>query len=334
MTTEERIRSVLGSSEGAEAAITRIQGDASSRQYFRVAGAGRTLIACHDPAFEGRNPEHYPFLTIHRLFREHSVPVPEIIASDSRLGIILQEDCGSLQLQDALAAAAQEEAAALSRQAVDLMVRIQAIPPSSEAVPFSLSFDMEKLMFEFDFFLEHALLGWFGDRFEEDDAARLRREFLSIARLLVRPERFVLNHRDFHSRNILIHRGRPVVIDFQDARMGLAQYDAASLLRDSYALLPDLLVEELQHRHHDALLGAGLSGERFEDYLHLFDLSAFQRNIKALGTFAFQIRERGKRSFEASIPPTLRYIQEYVRRRPELEKAGRILRPVLEEAEP
>jgi hypothetical protein len=39
------------------------------------------------------------------------------------------------------------------------------------------------------------------------------------------------------------------MIDFQDARMGPAQYDPASLLRDSYVTLPENLVSELIHHY-------------------------------------------------------------------------------------
>ncbi|ABB24848.1 aminoglycoside phosphotransferase family protein [Pelodictyon luteolum] len=327
---EDRIRNMLGRDERSEAAITRIQGDASSRQYFRAATPNRTLIACYDPLFEGRDAAGYPFLVMHRLFSAHAVPVPEIVSADSTSGLIMQEDCGNLQLQDALAAASPETAALLYQDAVELMIRIQRIPRSTEPVPFSLSFDMEKLMFEFDFFIEHAILGYFGDWFSEGDALALRMEFEAIARLLVRPEQFVLNHRDYHSRNILIHRGRPVVIDFQDARMGLSQYDAASLLRDSYSRLPDKLVLDLQRLHHEGLASAGIHREGFDGYLRMFDIMAFQRNIKALGTFAFQMKQPGKASFEASIPPTLAYLPRYIERHRELQGAGRILQRVLE----
>ena len=48
----------------------------------------------------------------------------------------------------------------------------------------------------------------------------------------------MLCHRDFHSRNLMPHGGELVWIDFQDARMGPATYDLASLLRDSYVDLP------------------------------------------------------------------------------------------------
>ena len=49
----------------------------------------------------------------------------------------------------------------------------------------------------------------------------------------------MLCHRDYHSRNLMLHDEPLYIIDFQDARMGPDTYDLASLLRDSYVDLPD-----------------------------------------------------------------------------------------------
>ena len=55
----------------------------------------------------------------------------------------------------------------------------------------------------------------------------------------------VLCHRDYHSRNLMLHDGRLYIIDFQDARMGPDTYDLVSLLRDSYVDLTEAQVDEL-----------------------------------------------------------------------------------------
>ena len=55
----------------------------------------------------------------------------------------------------------------------------------------------------------------------------------------------MLCHRDYHSRNLMPHRGVLYIIDFQDARMGPDTYDLASLLRDSYVDFTEETVDEL-----------------------------------------------------------------------------------------
>jgi aminoglycoside/choline kinase family phosphotransferase len=145
----------------------------------------------------------------------------------------------------------------------------------------------------------------------------------------VLPEHFVLNHRDFHSRNIMLFGGKPVIIDFQDARLGLPQYDAVSLLRDSYVRLDAELVDELKRYHFEQLVQHELTTLDEAEYRRLFDLMAFQRNIKAVGTFCYQTTVIGNRAFEHSIAPTLAYLREYIDARPELASAGRLLEPIM-----
>ena len=65
------------------------------------------------------------------------------------------------------------------------------------------------------------------------------------------------------------------------------------------------------------------------EYRRLFDLMAFQRNVKAVGTFCYQTAVIGNRAFEHSIAPTLGYLREYIAARPELAEAGRLLEPIM-----
>ena len=332
MTIKENITALFNTCCGQLLSITKIQGDASSRQYFRIIGKNDTSVGCYDPSFEASTAVPYPFLVLHNLLVLHKIPVPAIKAIDSAKGLLLLEDCGELLLQNLFGSKQEDTISALYHEIIDILVQLQAIEGEKNEIPFSLSFDKEKLMFEFDFFIEHGLLGYFASAFDPKLIGVLRREFEVIAELLVKPRHFVLNHRDFHSRNILLHKEKPVIIDFQDARMGLPQYDAVSLIKDSYVKLNPLLSEELKAYHFHALLRHNLCAMGFDEYLYYFDLMAFQRNIKAVGTFCYQTRVKNNSAFEHSIAPTLAYIPDYIEARTELRAAGNILRPLLEGA--
>jgi aminoglycoside/choline kinase family phosphotransferase len=180
-------------------------------------------------------------------------------------------------------------------------------------------------MFEFNFFIEHTLLNYFRARMSPAEVRQLRFEFTKVAEMLCCPELFVLNHRDFHSRNVLIRPAGPFIIDFQDARMGLPLYDAVSLLRDSYLVLEDDIVASLIEYHFHRLNENGYHRMTFEEYSAFFDLMAFQRNVKALGTFGYQITSRGNAVYEPYISPTVAYLSDYIGRREELKTAGEIL---------
>lgn len=333
MELPESIRLLFPPEERAQLDISTIKGDASNRQYYRVTGQGSVSVVCADPAFRATAVENYPFLIVRDLFARHGIRVPELLGMVHEHGLLRLEDCGDLMLQDEVPLLDRDRLSARYRQVIDLLVRIQSIRPDKDALtttlPFSLSFDHEKLMFEFDFFIEHALNGYFKGKLDKCAVAELRDEFLAITDLLVLPEHFVLNHRDFHSRNIMLFRDEPVIIDFQDARLGLPQYDAVSLLRDSYVRLDPGMVNELKRYHFNQLVRLGLTSMGEAEYLRLFDLMAFQRNVKAIGTFCYQTTVAGNRAFEPSIAATLSYLREYIEARSELAMAGRLLKPII-----
>jgi aminoglycoside/choline kinase family phosphotransferase len=106
-------------------------------------------------------------------------------------------------------------------------------------------------------------------------AARAELETL-IPVLLSAPR--VLLHRDLQSSNILLVRGKPVLIDFQGMRFGPAMYDLASLLCDPYVNLPPPLAEALL----DDYVSRIPNGEQRRDE---FPVAAAQRLAQALGAF-------------------------------------------------
>jgi aminoglycoside/choline kinase family phosphotransferase len=118
-----------------------------------------------------------------------------------------------------------------------------------------------------------------------------------------------LCHRDYHSRNLMLHAGRLYLIDFQDARMGPDTYDLVSLLRDSYVDVTDRELDELI-AYFVALKGIKDAAA----FRQRFDLMALQRNLKALGTFGYQTIARGNPVYIQYIPRTLRYARTNLER--------------------
>ena len=246
------------------------------------------------------------------------VPVPRILAHSNELGIIALQDLGDVTLQAHLGAATPAEHAALYREAVGLIATLQrrgAELASAAYVPYGIAFDVEKLTWELNFFVKHFLEAYRGASF--DDGARGRRsaeEFAAIVEELAAEPR-VLCHRDYHSRNLMLHEGQLYIIDFQDARMGPDTYDLVSLLRDSYVDLP----ESAGGRADRLLPGAARPGHgdrrrRRPRFRERFDLMALQRNLKALGTFGFQAATRVNPVYIQYIPRTLAYVRANLER--------------------
>jgi aminoglycoside/choline kinase family phosphotransferase len=121
------------------------------------------------------------------------------------------------------------------------------------------------------------------------------------------------------------------VLDFQDARMGNVFYDLASLLRDSYVVLPEDAVDRLcyawRHAASSELRRAAGDPGAFRE---LLDLSALQRNVKAIGTFGNQAHARGKRFYLRFIPPTVAHLRGNFARNPSLRALASKIAPLLD----
>jgi aminoglycoside/choline kinase family phosphotransferase len=249
-----------------------------------------------------------PFVNVARLLSSMPVPVPRILDHSRELGIIALEDLGDVTLQAHVGAASAAEHAALYREAVALITTIQHRGrelESSHYVPYNVAFDVEKLTWELRFFTKHFLEAYRGAQLSDATREALSAEFAAIAAELAAEPR-VLCHRDYHSRNLMLHNGRLYIIDFQDARMGPDTYDLVSLLRDSYV---DFSGQQVEALIAFFLAKRGASAAEDADFRRRFDLMALQRNLKALGTFGFQTTSRGNPVYIQYIPRTLTYVR-------------------------
>jgi len=265
------------------------------------------------------------------------VPVPRILAHSNELGIIALQDLGDVTLQAHLGAATREEHAALYREAVGLIATLQrrgAELAGPGYVPYGIAFDVEKLTWELNFFVKHFLEAYRGASFTDTARAALSEEFAIIAGELAAEPR-VLCHRDYHSRNLMLHDARLYIIDFQDARLGPDTYDMVSLLRDSYVDLPDATVEELVayfialKRPQGTPPAGWLAWEH--DYRRRFDVMALQRNLKALGTFGYQTSVRRNSVYIQYIPRTIRHVQKNLASHARFGRLRELLAPFITE---
>ena len=141
----------------------------------------------------------------------------------------------------------------------------------------------------------------------------------------------VLCHRDYHSRNLMLHVGRLYVIDFQDARMGPDTYDLASLLRDSYVDLSEDRVDELIHVFLKLRGEKAATADGAAEFRRRFDLMSIQRNLKALGTFGHQTTSRNNPVYIQYIPRTLSYVRTNLERYPRFRRLREILGGMIEQ---
>ena len=334
-TARERIQGYLSRSGLAarKPRVVPLTGDASDRRYFRILmpNAPSIVLSLYSAAFDVST---LPFVNVAKLLSQMPVPIPEVIGHADDLGILALQDLGDVTLQAHLGAASPAEHAALYREAVALIATLQRRGEqlaSSEYLPYGISFDVEKLTWELDFFTKHFLEAYRGVTLTDEQRASLRGEFAAIVQELASEPR-VLCHRDYHSRNLMLSDSRLYIIDFQDARMGPDTYDLVSLLRDSYVDLPEQTVEELIAYFLAVKAVPGPpSPESATAFRRRFDVMALQRNLKALGTFGYQTTARRNPVYIQYIPRTLRYVRNNLDQQPRFDRLREELAAYVEE---
>ena len=305
-----------------DARLSPLAGDASFRRYFRVRlKGGGTLVAMDAPPPN----ENVAAFVAAREFLSGRVSVPEICAADAEKGFALLEDFG-----DRTYAAALEESGAdsesLYADATLALTRIQAAP-MPECFP---RYDEALLRRETALFAEwhcrravgRPLSGAALSVFQRADSFLVSR----IARMPV-----CAVHRDYHSRNLMVLEGdeggrNPGALDFQDAVLGPATYDLASLARDAYVAPDEKRCGFVLDLYWRAAREAGLrpaksTGELRRD----FEIVSVQRGLKVLGIFCRLAMRDGKRGYLADLPVVRANALAACARVEELRELGKVL---------
>jgi tRNA threonylcarbamoyl adenosine modification protein YjeE len=320
---------MLEASGYQHATRTHIQGDASTRSYERLSLDEGTAILMKAPAGKDGPPIRQgrtygeiaklaqsmePFIALSRGLRARGFSAPEIYAADLKSGLLLIEDLGTEGVVTGDPAAPIEERYAA---AIDLLIALhkQELPialPVAPRIEYALPrYDLDALLIEaellIDWYLPHR-----GSKPLEATAREIFRALWREALIepLSRPATWVL--RDFHSPNLLWleHREgmqRIGLLDFQDALIGSAAYDVASLLMDARCTVSEDLELKLLSQYAIGRLTADPSFDHAQFAAHYVIMGA-QRATKILGIFARLDKRDGKPQYLRHMPRVWNYL--------------------------
>ena len=271
--------------------INRMSGDASSRIYYRLKTDSQSYVVCLDGSF---SDESYPFLEVHKFLTQAKINVPLIHDFDSKKGYLLEEDLGDDTLLKYSSNFTVTQELEVYKKCVDLLIKFQCCPLGKNNYSFQqLRFDSQKLYSEVDFTINHFFNFLLGEKVKkwEGEIENVRKELKKVSDIIAEKS-MVFTHRDYHSRNIMVKNGEFVIIDFQDARWGLPQYDLVSLLDDCYYELDSVNKENVKKYYFSQLSSIVDDQNSYCDFSYFYDLMCIQRVFKAIGTFVFIFNSR------------------------------------------
>lgn len=291
--------------------------DASFRRYFRINGSdGATYIAMDAPP-----PQEnvLPFIHVAEVFGKAGVSVPEIIARDVEQGFLLLSDLGSVTYLHQLN---PDTVHKLYMDAIDSLLLIQV---QSQAGILQ-EYDRALLSRELSLFPDWYVGKHLGVTMTEKQTADLHKVFeLILANNLAQAQVYV--HRDYHSRNLMVlDKGNPGILDFQDAVYGPITYDLVSLLRDAYIQWDEELVLDWTIRYWERAKRAGLPvNPDIDAFYRDFEFMGLQRHLKVLGIFARLYHRDGKDGYLNDLPLVMDYTRKTAYRYKELTPLIRLL---------
>jgi N-acetylmuramate 1-kinase len=291
--------------------IAPASADASFRRYFRVTDDhGATAIVMDAPP---PNEDVRPFINVLHMLERGGINVPQLQASDVERGFLLLGDLGETTYLTALTEAVDADLVArrdaLFADAIDALVRLQRIAPSSAAAPLA-AYDAGLLRREIDLFREWYLGQHVKVALSTDECNALERCYtLLIDNALAQPA--VLVHRDYMPRNLMMlpHRN-PGVLDFQDAVVGPISYDIACLMRDAFISWDEPQIIDWTIRYWQRARDAGLPvRDDFSEFYREFEWMGLQRHLKVMGIFARINYRDGKPRYLGDTPRFASYVR-------------------------
>ncbi len=320
-----------------ELEVVRLAGDGSDRRYWRAFFSDKNdrrasfvvmdllnvknVVSSEEVTLYHPEDDELPFLNIHRFLGRLGAPLPQVHIYDRENGLLLLEDLGDMLLLNA-ACENPAQMRVLYEQAIDILVEIHVQgmrQRDASCVAFKQSFELPLLMWEMRHFTEYGIEKRPGRERQvaKEDLAVIEAGYEFICTHL-QSLPLVFTHRDYHSRNLIVNDGRIFVIDFQDALLGPAAYDLASLLRDSYIDIGDELVDAMIARYIERREKAGDGPVDARAFRRDFDFQSIQRNLKAAGRFVFFNVVKGNPNFLGDIPRTLEYVKKNMSKYPKL----------------
>ena len=318
------IREFLTNTGRADAVRSPLAGDASTRAYEAVSAGGKTLLLMDSPAMPDGKPirgtlpysriahlaeDVRPFVAVAKGLRANGFHAPAILASDLDAGLLLTEHLGDGSIlkpdgtpdRDRYLAVAETLAALHDCRWADALPVAPGEPP--HAIP---RFDRDAMMIEVELTLDWAFPRLVGRPADEGERADFHAAWHAALDAMAGAE-ISLVLRDIQAPNIVWQEGREGLdrvglIDFQDALIGPAAYDVASLAQDARVTITPDLEDDLKGRYLDA---RGARDPRFE---RAYAVMAAQRATKVFGLWVRLDERDGKPHYLAHAPRTRDYL--------------------------
>jgi aminoglycoside/choline kinase family phosphotransferase len=282
----------------------------SERRYFRIhTGDGKTLLGTYGANIK----ENETFFYFSSHLYKKKLPVPEIYAISEDRIFYLQQDFGDISVSSRLDKEGHtDEVYALFKLSLENLVQIQV--KGHEGLDYkkcltNKEFGKQAILADLLYFKYYFL-----DALRKPyDKQKLLDDLEALSNYLTHTEYKYFMFRDFQSRNIMVKEdGSLGFIDYQGGMKGAPQYDAASLIWQAKANLPNEWKNNLLDHYMNVFEETIQSSIDKMVFKSQFNGYVLIRLLQVLGAYGFRGLFERKAHFLTSIPLALNNLKGFL----------------------
>jgi len=290
--------------------LNEISSDGSDRIFQRIEFNNKKTVLIKPSKNSTGIAESASYYSIGSHLCKKGIPVPEIYKFDKDSGEILVEDLGDTKFFDVVSALNLNENKTEVFNWYEKIIKLLASMQVSCSKDFNINWCYDTPYYNEDlafnreclYFINSFLFDYLG--FSSEKIPFLTEELSNFSKKINKFEAYFFLHRDFQSRNIMIHKDSLKIIDFQGGRLGPLGYDISSLLIDPYVQIdrkwwPDIIKIYLEE------LNLYQVKRDYDVFWNEFKVLGILRNLQILGAFSFLTLIKKKFFFNDYIRPAL-----------------------------
>jgi len=284
--------------------LTKIKGDASSREFFRKQNNSNSSVLVFAKKEKFKNLIIYD--AINKIFIKNRILAPTLLNENYNKHFIEIQDFGDQTIFNLLS---KKKSNKLNyfKKVIKLLNRIQLIKDTKvrnfkKKIYTIPKYNNQILIKEANLFCD-----WYiKKKLSKTKRKKFSKEFKKIIKTLtykLRLKNNIFVHRDFHVSNLMLVKNQIGVIDSQDALIGNRAYDLASLIDDVRFKTSKGLKQKIYNFYINKQ--KKLESSKFKND---FEILSILRNLKIIGIFTrLATRDRKKRYLKL-IPYTWKLI--------------------------
>lgn len=284
-----------------ETELTKIQGDAGLRSYFRLTNSGNSYILMDCPTWYCSVE---PFIRIADHLTKHSISAPKVLKQNIQEGFLLLEDFGNLSVKKYLEN--QSSPTALKEiyyLIIDLLILFQSLPTP----PNLITYNDDLMVNELELFTTWYVPYQKGNKLN-DGQLDIFKEVWQRTLSRQKAMDYTTVHRDYHAENMMYlpeRKGLNIfgILDFQDTLFGSPIHDLVSVLEDARIRVSrDLALDCIDYYSKKKNFD-------IDSVLLNYHILGAQRNSRILGVFARKFVRDGEEQYLKYIPIVLEYLE-------------------------